>query len=102
MALCRGEWLSEYLDELDIFPDGAYADQVDATTLAYNWLASKPRWNPIPDPVVIVDDDDPKPNPWDQYHTSNKKIFQTGYQLHGDGSRTRYGHETVQRHHLPD
>lgn len=40
IRLVRGEWLSEYLDELDIFPDGQFLDQVDATTLAYNYLAA--------------------------------------------------------------
>lgn len=35
-----GDWNTEYFDELDIFPDGKYMDQVDATTLAYNYLAA--------------------------------------------------------------
>jgi predicted phage terminase large subunit-like protein len=35
-----GDWITEYLDELDVFPDGKYMDQVDATTLAYNYLAA--------------------------------------------------------------
>lgn len=33
------EWNDEYLDELDNFPIGEYADQMDATSMAFNWLA---------------------------------------------------------------
>lgn len=37
--LLNAEWNEAYLDELDVFPDGKFKDQVDASTGAYNFLA---------------------------------------------------------------
>ena len=44
VALVRGSWVDEWLDELDNFPEGRYSDQVDATSLAFNWLSEKETW----------------------------------------------------------
>jgi predicted phage terminase large subunit-like protein len=38
-------WLSEYLSELLSFPNGKYADQVDATVYALAWMTMNPRWS---------------------------------------------------------
>lgn len=40
VRLVEGPWVSAFLDELNIFPTGHYKDQVDALTLAYNYLAT--------------------------------------------------------------
>jgi predicted phage terminase large subunit-like protein len=37
--LVAGEWVSAYLDELDVFPSGKWKDQVDASSGAFNKLA---------------------------------------------------------------
>ena len=34
----QGEWTAEYLDEISVFPNGAFLDQVDATSRAYHLL----------------------------------------------------------------
>lgn len=47
VALVEGPWIEEYLDELDLFPEGQYADQVDASSLAFNRLSAIQR---TPDP----------------------------------------------------
>jgi predicted phage terminase large subunit-like protein len=39
VCLVRGAWNAEYIDELCLFPVGTYADQVDASSGAYNRLA---------------------------------------------------------------
>lgn len=39
VALARAPWNSDYIDELCAFPEGAYADQVDASSQAFNKLA---------------------------------------------------------------
>jgi len=31
-------WLSEYVNELTIFPNGKYDDQVDSTSQALDWI----------------------------------------------------------------
>ena len=36
--IVKGEWTSDFLDELCLFPGGRYADQVDATSRAYSEL----------------------------------------------------------------
>lgn len=40
VRLVKGEWNRAYIDELCLFPNGRYDDQVDASSLAYNeiWL----------------------------------------------------------------
>lgn len=40
VKLVRGEWNSRYLDELTAFPTGAHDDQVDASSGAFNKLAT--------------------------------------------------------------
>jgi predicted phage terminase large subunit-like protein len=37
--LVAGEWVSAYLDELEVFPSGKWKDQVDASSGAFNKLA---------------------------------------------------------------
>jgi predicted phage terminase large subunit-like protein len=39
VSLVRGAWNAEYVEELGLFPKGPYADQVDASSGAYNRLA---------------------------------------------------------------
>ena len=39
VALVRGDWNRDYLDELELFPSGKYLDQADASALAFNRLA---------------------------------------------------------------
>jgi predicted phage terminase large subunit-like protein len=39
VALVRGSWNHSYIEELCLFPMGTYADQVDASSGAYNYLA---------------------------------------------------------------
>lgn len=46
VALVAGPWINEYLDELELFPDGQYVDLVDASSLAFNYLA--PLRRPAP------------------------------------------------------
>lgn len=41
--LVRGEWNTEYLDELCAFPVGTHDDQVDGSSAAYNALILEPR-----------------------------------------------------------
>jgi predicted phage terminase large subunit-like protein len=42
IRILPGEWVSQFLDELEAFPNGSHDDQVDASSLAFNRL-SKPR-----------------------------------------------------------
>src|SRR5262249_1473650 len=39
LSLGPGPWNADYVDELGLFPMGAYADQVDASSGAFNRLA---------------------------------------------------------------
>ena len=41
VGIIGGEWNDEYLDELHNFPEGKYSDQIDATSMAYNWLSER-------------------------------------------------------------
>ncbi len=41
MKLVRGPWINDFLDEAEIFPNGAHDDQVDAVSGAFEMLASK-------------------------------------------------------------
>lgn len=95
IRLVRGEWLSEYLDELDIFPDGQFMDQVDATTLAYNYLAQfgppdTSTYMPTHEPAKEEDDDDvPKMrNPLEDYGIRDRnriaREWIRGRRLHGE------------------
>lgn len=40
IRLVTGGWNDAFLDEIQLFPDGAHDDQVDALTGAYGWLSS--------------------------------------------------------------
>ena len=37
--LVAGKWVTDFLDELEIFPSGKWKDQVDAASGAFNKLA---------------------------------------------------------------
>lgn len=39
VLLVRGHWNENFLEELELFPDGSYKDQVDSASGAYNKLA---------------------------------------------------------------
>ncbi len=39
--ILKGDWNETYLDELCTFPFGAFADQVDASSRAFNALLEK-------------------------------------------------------------
>ena len=41
VGIIGGDWNDEYLDELHNFPEGKYSDQVDATSMAYNYLSER-------------------------------------------------------------
>lgn len=41
--LCEGAWNEEYLKELEVFPNGAFDDQVDASSTGFNALSLGPR-----------------------------------------------------------
>jgi predicted phage terminase large subunit-like protein len=44
VRIVRGAWNQRYLEELCSFPLGSYADQVDASSGAFNKLARKRQW----------------------------------------------------------
>lgn len=39
--MVKGKWNDEFLDELDVFPDGLHEDQVDSTSGAFSKLSNK-------------------------------------------------------------
>lgn len=39
VTIMRGRWNGDYLDELHAAPDGPFVDRMDATSLAFNWMA---------------------------------------------------------------
>ena len=43
--ILRGDWNTNYIDELCAFPNSTFKDQVDATSTAFNNLIYKPTWN---------------------------------------------------------
>jgi predicted phage terminase large subunit-like protein len=45
VKLVRGDWNRNYLDEHEHFPAGKYKDQVDASSGAFNKIASKYRYD---------------------------------------------------------
>jgi len=44
VKLVKGDWKRKYLDELTTFPKGKHDDQVDASSGAFNKLATKGTW----------------------------------------------------------
>lgn len=42
VKMLRGDWNSDFIDELRDFPNGAHDDMVDSTSRAYNKASSKP------------------------------------------------------------
>jgi predicted phage terminase large subunit-like protein len=43
IKILQGSWNQEFLREIEAFPQGTYKDQVDALSLAFNYLAQK-KW----------------------------------------------------------
>lgn len=43
VRLVRGEWINCFLDELEVFPEGAHDDQVDTAAYAFNVLTNVAR-----------------------------------------------------------
>jgi len=43
VRLVRGTWMRDYLDEIEIFPDGPHDDQVDASSGAFHYLTGGTR-----------------------------------------------------------
>jgi predicted phage terminase large subunit-like protein len=39
VKIVAGHWNKDYLDELEVFPDGPHDDQVDGSSGAFNYLA---------------------------------------------------------------
>ena len=48
VKLVQGSWNALYLEELTSFPTGAHDDQVDASSVAFNWLMQQPRGTGTP------------------------------------------------------
>jgi predicted phage terminase large subunit-like protein len=44
VCLVKGEWNKAFLNEVELFPDSAFKDQVDAASGAFKELASKPEF----------------------------------------------------------
>jgi predicted phage terminase large subunit-like protein len=49
VALVSGGWNEAFIDELSVFPNGRYDDQVDAASGALSWLTRNPRSNQVPE-----------------------------------------------------
>ena len=45
----QAPWLKDYIAELITFPRGQYADQVDSTTQALEWIKNTP-----PEPAILT------------------------------------------------
>jgi phage terminase large subunit-like protein len=43
VRLVRGAWNRNYLHELENFPLSRYKDQVDSSSLGFNWLTNQTR-----------------------------------------------------------
>ena len=61
VSLVRGRWNEAYLAELESFPNGEYADQVDASSRAFHQLASRRRRGFSPGGQLFIG---PKPDVW--------------------------------------
>jgi len=70
LRLFAGSWTSEYLDELEAFPDGPRCDVVDATSGAWAWLEAHPVGGaqaPLrPAPKTVTDPLDQHPDERDE------------------------------------
>ena len=53
VCLVRGDWIGDYLDELEQFPGGSHDDQVDATSGAFAVLATEEA-GPVAAPLGII------------------------------------------------
>lgn len=49
----KDAWIEPFLDELEVFPNGAHDDQVDAAADAFNELALAPPAPPIVAPMIV-------------------------------------------------
>ena len=43
--MVRGEWNQAFVDELRMFPNGSFDDQVDACSRAFHRLLTAKRWS---------------------------------------------------------
>lgn len=62
VRLVQGPWVQDFVDELEAFPEGSYADQVDGASLGFGILQTVR--GAVPAPVVPTragDDDDDEP-----------------------------------------
>ena len=51
VKLVRGPWINDFLDEAEIFPNGAHDDQVDAVSGAFEMLTRRIRIGPVNKPA---------------------------------------------------
>ena len=79
VKLLKGHWNSDFLDEIEIFPEGEHDDQVDAASLAFSKLAPR-QWETVYDRmakdwktrVSKEGDEDALPkNPYDEFRVAN-------------------------------
>jgi phage terminase large subunit-like protein len=47
----KRNWTDDYIEELAMFPSGKFSDQVDATSMAYNELLKRQRFQQEDDPI---------------------------------------------------
>jgi predicted phage terminase large subunit-like protein len=50
VKLVRGPWINDFLDEAELFPNGAHDDQVDAVSGAFEMLTRRIRIGPVNKP----------------------------------------------------
>ena len=54
VKLIKAPWNEEFLNEIDVFPMGAYLDQVDAASRAFHELLKRcSQWTPVVTPISI-------------------------------------------------
>lgn len=66
VSLVAGSWTNEFLDELEIFPDGEHDDMVDAASAAYLHLSGKLDRASLKQEVHLGNLE--QENPWSQDH----------------------------------
>lgn len=68
-------WLSEYINELCTFPNSSYADQMDSTSQALNYLSGKPY---MADAGKLSGSSDEQVKPLDFEDAEEKPLFAEG------------------------
>lgn len=56
VKLLCGPWIEEFLDEIELFPDGPHDDQVDVVSGAFNLLAAKQGRPRVYGPTIDADE----------------------------------------------